>query len=360
MNVLYLADTKSIHDRNWIESIPIKGKKYVVCRNDAHFQEIENVIFLGFVGDFSLPQIFRTIKTLFFFQSLIRKHEIDVLHIMFAEPNALWAIVKFFVTVKVILTTRGTDILKTIPDHFKVKNIANVYVKRLYKLAFKKIDGITSTSVSQIESVKKLFGHENVQLIRTGVDFERIDLLKKGDLPEQLKGKSYVFFPRNMRAIYNHEFCLESIRLLPIALKEKFTFVFLDKNSNHQEYVRSVEDKMNEMKDVKFQFFNKLSESEFYPLLRHASLVVMTPLSDGTPVSAMEAMVLNRPLILGALEYDSLLFGEVPQLTQWDENELSQLMKKELLCSVRMMFRDNVELNANRKMEMRKVERIYS
>ncbi|MBR9997630.1 MAG: hypothetical protein KFF73_01605, partial [Cyclobacteriaceae bacterium] len=50
----------------------------------------------------------------------------------------------------------------------------------------------------------------------------------------------------------------------------------------------------------------------------------MTPRSDGTPVSAVEAMFYKRPLIIGPIEYDEEIFNEkVIRLGSWLAQELA-------------------------------------
>ena len=55
----------------------------------------------------------------------------------------------------------------------------------------------------------------------------------------------------------------------------------------------------------------------------------MTPKSDGSPVSGMEAIALNKKLILGPLEYDRDIFSEpnVFYLNSWSTIELSSLIE---------------------------------
>src|SRR5690606_24699562 len=108
-----------------------------------------------------------------------------------------------------------------------------------------------------------------------------------------------------------------------------FKMVFVGKGSGDLDYERQLIRQMEKMTSVKFEFLEKQSQEAIFELYKRASAVVMTPLSDGSPVSAMEAMVCQRPLILGPLDYDQDLFSDnVLQIERWDSKELSAMIQK--------------------------------
>jgi glycosyltransferase involved in cell wall biosynthesis len=61
-------------------------------------------------------------------------------------------------------------------------------------------------------------------------------------------------------------------------------------------------------KGIKSIVLEYLSQDEIVAVLKHAHLCVMTPQSDGTPNSALEAMAASCPLIVPNLPYDDDLF----------------------------------------------------
>ena len=262
------------------------------------------------------------------------------------------------------MTTRGTDVLKTIPDFFRKKSILAKLVYYFYKRAFRRFDAISSTSAQQIQAIENhLVSHKNIALIRTGVDIENILSDNKIYFLDILKDKKFILFPRNMRPIYNHEFAIRSLLLLNKDIKENYIFVFLDKNSNYKNYVEKIADLLANSA-LNYLFLDAVSQVVLFELYKKASLVIMSPLSDGTPVSAVEAMVCQTPLILPALAYDKDIFvqGEVFLLNNWEEKKLAAAMDSILNGKIILNTKaaqQKAILLANRQVEMQKLANIY-
>src|SRR5690606_19613969 len=122
-------------------------------------------------------------------------------------------------------------------------------------------------------------------------------------------------------------------------IKREYVFVFVDNNSPVISYVEKIKKRMLEVKDASFCFLPSQQPASIFALYKQASLVVMTPKSDGAPVSAMEAMACKAPLILPPLNYDQDLFGEgVCRLNSRSPQELAkkieQILTGELLLDV--------------------------
>jgi len=368
MNILYLADPNSIHDIKWISAFTKKYSCWIIYRT-GHFNNNLtsklDIIDAGTIDDFSLPRCYRTYKSIEKIRKIIKANKIDVFHILFAEPNALWAIIKNQLDVKMILTTRGTDVLKTIPDHFKKRNIINLYVKYLYKKAFNNFDKIISTSRQQKNSISHYLNYplEEIEIIRTGINITALQTDTSSFLPVELNNRKYILFPRNMRAVYNHEFELEAISKLPDIIKGNYSFVFIDRNGPDHRYIQKIKDLMNSIPGISIIFMAKQSQKALYEMYKKASLVVMTPKSDGSPVTAMEAMFCKAPVIVGPLDYDKEIFGEwIFKLKKWDSYDLTKLIIKALgktdpkkLDTAKKV----VEKYCNSITEMEKVESIY-
>lgn len=324
------------HDIRWIEYI-LKQHNCVILLRTHHYKEysrqelarLENVWgfkIAGSINDFSLIHLKGTMETYRKISAIIKKHEIDIFHIMYAEPNALWAIFKNKWKLPVIITTRGTDVLKGIPQFFSSKNYWQRIISRLYVTAIQKADAVTCTSQSQKQSVVELakFPGNNVKIIRTGVEFNKVINFSGTDLPSELKGQKYILFPRSMRPLYNHEFSLRAIAKLSPEIKSQYKFVFVDRDSWEEAYVKKIEHQMLEMKDCNFTFLPRQTDDQMFTLYKYTSIVVMNPTSDGTPVSAIEAIAFKKPVIIGPLAYDEDLFGNYQlKLISWNETELA-------------------------------------
>lgn len=337
MNILFLANPHSIHDEKWIKYFSENklNNTYLLPRAGHAEKSIADphpsgAIIVTPIVDFSLARFFKTTMTAFEIKSVIKKHKIDLIHILYAEPNALWCLFRRYFDVPMIITSRGTDVLKTIAEVFEKKRLINYIVAPVYKRAFLMADWVTGTSRNQVESVSSFSDRRNkISIIRTGVDLKRLQV--GGVLPKELAGDTaYVLFPRFIRPLYNHEFCLEAIDRLPLSIKTKYKMVFLGRNSGDALYQKILEKKMKDINNVEFVFLPEQSQDNLFELYKRSSLVVMTPHSDGSPVSAMETILCGTKLILGPLDYDDDIFSEAIRLKQWDARELAETITNAL------------------------------
>jgi hypothetical protein len=333
MNILFLADPDSIHDIKWINTIISKKVKsaFILPRKiHRSVTGLPGITILSPIDDFSIVMFYKTILTAFKIRHIVRSNKINIVHILYAEPNALWCIFRKFIGVPVIITSRGTDVLKTIPQAFNRKSLINRLVAPLYKLAFQQADWVTSTSERQIESIKVFSGRTSkISIVRTGVDLKTIE--NSINRKSVLGSNKYFLFPRLMKPIYNHEFCIEAIHLLSDSLKREYKMVFVGRNSGDILYQNFLEEKMRNIPYVEFVFLDRQNQENLLALYRNSSLVVMTPKSDGSPVSAMEAILCGAKVILGPLEYDSEIFSNVKKIQQWDKEELAKMMTDYLM-----------------------------
>jgi hypothetical protein len=268
-----------------------------------------DVEMLGSLGSFSVMRFWQTIKGALLLRQAVKSRRIDLIHVMFAEPNALWAIFRHFLDVPIVVTTRGTDVLQTIPKFFDAKDPLSFVVSRLYTLAFRQADAVTSTSSAQVTSLGRLIPNlgPKSHVIRTGLDLATLRKACPAPASEG-QGKPFVLFPRLMKPIYQHEFALAAIALLPQSTLDKYRFLFVDSESSSWEYVETIKAAMA-ISPGDIGFLPMLAPNVLLDHLARASLVVMTPGSDGSSVTAAESLYLRKPLILPPLDYDKELFG---------------------------------------------------
>ena len=158
MNILFIADLES-HDLKWIDHFGGTHKLHVLRRvgHKPAAGGLKSIISdHGSIHDVSIfrpLEVFRTARKI---KTIIEKNDIDILHIFFAEPNVLWSLFRSYFKLPICLTTRGTDVLITIPKFFSEPSFRNLHVRLLYKAAFKNCTAITCTSTRQKESIQKL------------------------------------------------------------------------------------------------------------------------------------------------------------------------------------------------------------
>jgi glycosyltransferase involved in cell wall biosynthesis len=339
VNILYLIDPNSIHDQKWIRKFTNNPANncFFICREhyyNYHFIkqfEIDfQISFVGTVDYFSFKKLFGSIKQVIRIKRTINEYEIELFNIQYAEPNALWALFRELFGIPIIITCRGTDVLKTIPNHFRQKDIFNKLIAWAYKKSFLNASGITVTSTGQWDSLNKLIGSKKeISIIRTGIDLKGLRNDTSAFLPKEVC-KSYILFPRYIKPIYNHEFAIEALKKLPTELKQKYQMVFVGKNSGDLRYQNLLICSLKEDEAIDFLFLEKQGQEAIWELYKNAELIIMTPKSDGSPVSGMEAIALHKKLILGPLEYDKDVFSQpnVFPLEDWNSQELSSLIEK--------------------------------
>lgn len=316
MNILFLADPLSIHDVRWINYLALeKGNRcFIVTRNSHYkaFASSDNSLGLSVkvVGSIADPSSVRPWRNFIEARKILRiivQYKIDILHVLYAEPNALWARWKATFQIPIIITTRGSDILKTIPLFFQQKTIFHRVIASQYKQAFLAADAVTCTSMVQAEIVSRLMS-VRCEVVRTGIDVLKIDN-SNADIAGHLKiNKPFVLMPRNMKPIYNHELTIAAIGMLRSDIVGKYAFVFLNSDTKNQAYFRFIKNEAT-MVSADIRFYPTLPHSSLLSLYKQASLVVMNPLSDGTPVSALESMASGTPVVMPELSYDGDIFN---------------------------------------------------
>ncbi len=366
MNILFLADPNSIHDIKWITYFSSKYGCYLISRESPNHKPDKklgefNINYVGSIKDYSTLKFWKNGLEAKKLKKVIQLYKIDVFHILYTEPNILWAIYKPKFKIPIIASNRGSDILVTINNTFKSKSLLNYFVSKNYKKAFSQCNYITCTSNSQLNTVNALKLSKQVTLIRTGVDLQAIDRLSKAEVIKGIQ-KPYVVFPRNMRPVYNHELALKAIKKLPESIKSKYEWVFIDANSSDIEYVTKIKSIIGSIKDTKIHFFYKLTQDALFPLLKNASLAIMTNLSDGSPVSAMEIMYLKTPLLLSPLNYDQAIFSKIITFKEFNSTSVANSIKTMLFQPKEeglSNIKELIKTTCDRNDEMEKLNMLY-
>ena len=374
MNILFLADPNAVHDLKWMSWFSGVHSCFLVAREQhlegwtagsrRKFKEETNIEILGSIADFSIRHFFRNKGGFDKLRQMLKEHSIDVFHILYAEPNGLWAYYRQKLEVPVVISTRGSDVLMGIRGFFRRKDPLALLLRYFYRKSFRAADLVTSTSSFQKKEIQRMLGREEAEIIYTGVELEKLQESDLACLPAEIPAdRPFVFFPRLMKPVYRHEFSIEAIGLLPEHIKSSFSFVFVGANGPETEYIDKISNLMEKQKGVDFIFLNRQSRQALYALYKKAALVVMNPVSDGTPVSAMEAMACKTPVIMPPLQYDPALFNEqtVTFFEAWNPGSLEKSMRKLLETPERSHAKvetafETVGLNGDYSTNMKKLE----
>ena len=375
--ILYIANGNSIHDLKWITYFSEQTEKYscyLLCDTLCELSEqtkttIEKstIQLVQQIDPISIIRPLKTWRAIRQYKKLVNDLQPDLIHILFAAPNALWL---NFSKTPSIITMRGSDILRVIPDLLKQAGLKKIYfgfLFRQFKKAFLKANFVTGTSLPQIEKAHELFKSTNLKLVSTGVDVEKISQLDQSELiPESLREKEFAFSPRFMAPIYNIEFQLEAIAKLDQKFIERFTFVFIRGKQFDEKYYQVQLKRLQQLKseiDLKYLVIDYLDQPSMWMMLKKASFCIMTPIRDGTPNSALESMAAKCPLLISNLNYDKDLFeNSCIKLNSFEVAELKDIIEDSLTnYNPELLINAFTKVSAlgNRPIEMKKLEAFY-
>lgn len=350
--ILFIGDPYCVHNLKWITFFSANNRCIIIGEIN-HIKNItessleiikKNQLILceEFLPEFSLKHIIRTRRAQNRLNKIITDQKIDFVHVLYAT-NLPWI---SRIKVPVVLTTRGSDVLIDLPHFFT--GLSGRIWSYVYSRAIKNLSFITCTSEQQINRMHKLFSFfekENIHLIRTGVDVEKIAAL--GKELHLKRDTNRIFLARYISSNYNNELILQAIQLLPESVRINITLVMIKPVQINQIYLDKIIKLANTL-NCKIELKERLSQEEMWAEYFKAGLCVMTPLSDGTPNTAFEAMSSECPLILPPINYDKGLFDDVTiQLKTYDPTELKNLIEKQM----------NGTLEVNTKEAFRRVQK---
>ena len=373
MKIAYFTDISSIHSYKWINYFAQTNYVIIICeKNNEGFDFFKNnsnvKIYPVLPKIYPLKKFWIKLQTIKKLKQIISENNIDIIHSMYVVPYSFWPYhLKFD---NHIVTTFGSDML--IDYNYRYKNpnnlnerINNFFLKRIVVTALNKAKHVTSTSISQQRVVKTFINDTGkLHLIRTGVDVDGF-ISKYNQLSRQENG-IVILSNRAMAPLYNIDIIVDAFNLVKQKLTDKNIKLVLLNHHTNKGYYDYIVSKITSLKLTgQVQLFNH--EEMQIQMYKNCSLVVMIPGSDGTPVSASEAMLAKKPLIIGNLEYDPDLFNEE---TIWKINSISASSLADKIIEVLHLSEESVSKKTNAaykttieatdlKREVKKIEHLY-
>ena len=368
--ILYIGNPMSIHDLKWINHLNNSGEVDAYFSFDKILSEGElksltdQKIKLGpQLTPFRLLNWVQNFRTFFRMKKFIFENEIDCIHIFIGSSKI---IIPSLLHTPTVLTTRGTDVNYTLKELFKSSGFKDKILFSVLKKAYHRIDQITCTSNTQIVAIKDVLGVLKVkpELIRTGVDLEALLEIQPYQFANVNKASKTVLFIRNIHKNYDPLLSVNGVLLMDKKVRDDSHFVFM-KGLN---YTVSLFEEMKcilDQNEINYTFIDPAPNNDVWGLIKIADLVVMNPLSDGTPNTAIEAMGAKTSLIMGYCAYDSDLFNASTTifLSKRDPEELAQKMTHQLLYVKNELLENafNVAWEKGRQsVEMKKVIALYN
>ncbi len=374
--ILYIGDPSSVHDIKWVSFFSTQPNFEVYFLVQSHemnlmtserkkqFEELQITV-EGPIKSYSLWRFWENSDSLAKINEVIQKRKIDVIHPLFATPFSLWTKT---LSIPSIITTRGSDVHVVLAGLGKGSLLHQIHGKLLlnrFKSAFENAAAITCTSQGQLERINSIFETNLTgEIIRTGVNVDDINSVKPElKLPSIFNGKKIVFLPRYIQPIYRTELQLKALMEISDDIRPQLALVLIKGKRTTESYLHKIEDLLKKL-GIPFHIFESLTQHEMWSMFKLSSLSIMTPKTDGTPNSALEAMAARCPLILGSFKYDEDLFSEnfcqrmktdsVSELTQLIQDSTENYPKEKLNSAF-----ENVSKFGNRQIEMGRIEQLY-
>lgn len=212
-----------------------------------------------------------------------------------------------------VITPWGSDIYQ----HPQRSRLARWLAQRVLGSA----DLVTADSADLLAHTISLGAHPiRSHIIQWGVDLttfspadDRATLRRRLGLGNEF----IILSPRAMRPIYQHKVTLDAIAAVRQAIPD-VTFIFRDYNADPPDYAAQLAKHALSLRvSDAVRFVGPVARYEdVVNLYRAADLVVSVPVSDGTPVSVLEALACGIPAVT----------SDLPSLREWIANEESGML----------------------------------
>lgn len=374
MRICYVANGQFIHAHRWLRYFSEQGEEmYLISSAPMEPRHIEAVEaagarYLGELGSFHLKRFWHTGRDLLALRRLLRRERIDVLHCHFLGAAAWFAALSRFHPF--VLTVMGGDVCG--PDWRPGDDVRE---RVLSPFALRKADLITCWSQRLTDVVRRFARPETpVEVVHGGVDLDRFTpaprpehLLKRWGLPADAK---VVLSPRLMKPLYNLDTIATAARqVCADDSKVYFLFAYLP-DASDKEYESRVRDlaAVDPVTAERVRFIGGISHEEMPDYFRLADVVVSIPSHDGTPMSVLESMAANTPVVVSRIpDYDSHYIepGETVLAVNADDSVglaaavLDLLRDSELRIRLTVEARHRVEASGSYEAQMSHMGKLY-
>lgn len=268
--ILFIS-SQSIHTKKFIDMLKDDFEIYLITNNQKIYD------------DSKVKKVYiwkkNKIKNVFYTFKVLKEVKPDLINVQQINQLAFFYVFLLRSKYKMLLTAWGSDLML-----FPYKNFVNMWMTRF---SLKKATYLSSIDSVGMMSVMKCLSNFDKKIIPINfgiseyIEFEE-DFSKKENI---------IFSPRNHTDLYNIENIIYSFAK------------FIKHESEWKLYISGSEDSINTPKYKKLvktlciedntKFLGHLSQEENSKIMKKAKVVVSVPLSDGRPVSVMEAIASN-------------------------------------------------------------------
>ncbi len=358
MKILYITNPDSANTKVWINWFANRGHQ--VCLISDTYSQIN---WPG-MEIYDLPKKFN-IRIIRYFlweiwiRDILKEWQPDILH-AHRVSSAGW-LGSFSGFHPFVVTPWGSDLFLQPERSYIARKLANIVLKNA--------DLITLNSISLHQKAIQFGADPNrCQFVSWGVDLNLFYPSKESTLREELGlgNAPIILSPRAVKPIYNLDVIIESI---PIILNIFPDAIYLIQSYNIDEiYKNKLEKRINELginsslRWVPFQ-----SSVRYADYFRISNAVISIPSSNSMPITVLEALACGAPVIVTDLPsmreiiVDQVNGKIVPTRNiQALANATIDLLKNpQMQASFSKYNTQWVQENANRDIEMKKMESLY-
>ncbi len=283
MKLCFIADATTVHTKRWVEYFSSTGHEVHLITYESPEEPIPGV-YLYVVGsmfkNLYLAFPFRHLKIM----RLVKKIKPDIVHAHFITKFGFHGALLGFHPL--VMSAWGSDVL-VIPRNSKL-------LWYFTKFSLRKADLIYAVSKDMETKIVSSFGIPNncVKVVPFGVDMTLFH--PKSSLSDKQDGKTTVFSNRNFLEVYNIETLINAI---PLVIEKNENIRFVIKGSGPLE--RSLKELASSLNVDEYVTFVGWTEYHDMPkYLHNCDIYVSTAISDGTPVSVLEAMACGKTCIV--------------------------------------------------------------
>jgi len=301
MKLCFIADATAIHTKRWVEYFSSTGHEVHLITYEPPEEPMAGV-HLHVVGS-----MFKNLYIAFPFRHLkimrlVKKIKPDIVHAHFITKFGFHgALLRFH---PLVMSAWGSDVL-VITHNSKL-------LCYFTKFSLRKADLIYAASRDIMDKIIDNFGvsSEKVKVNTHGVDVG----LFRPMLDKLAQNAIVVFSNRNFYPVYNIKTLIDAIPLT-ISKNSNIKFWIMGKGPEEEELKQyAIDIGVNQYID----FIDWIDFEDMPKYLNSCDIYVSTAISDGTPVSMLEAMACGRPCII----------TDVGGVSEWIKNDVTGLLVK--------------------------------
>ncbi|GAB4407448.1 MAG: glycosyltransferase [Anaerolineae bacterium] len=370
MRLCYLADPRNTHTRRWLDYFVRRGHEVHLLTVHPHFSPLAGVKAHRIL---SLPPFLKTMQrghgwlALLFsswrINSFIRAINPDVLHAHFAKYYGWLAALSGFHPW--VLTVWGGDILAD-------QGAFQLVGKWLTPFSVSKADLVTAVSQHLLGVARQYMKPTTEGYVTTiGADLANFNPTVDATPWREQLGlglQPVILSPRSFTPLYNIHTIVAAIPYV-LAQMPQALFVFKENTSAGWETYRDqIRQSVSDLKvEQAVRYAGEVPYQEMAAFYRLADVVVSIPLSDGLPVSVLEAMACGVPVVLSRLPHLEKLFVEGQNALTVSAQEPQQLAEAIIRLLNDQTLRQKITANnlelvktvGDFQAEMQKMEKLY-